>query len=484
MFRREPERERSAAPEEPLRGRRGMPGAGCLASRPAARAGPCPCGDRKRLRSPGPGVPYPSCSGLGLDGFLQRLDEVGALPGERAVAAGLAAEMAVGRGLGVDRLVEVEVTADARRRQIHVLADRRFDLVFGHALAGAVQVDIDRQRLRDADRVGELDRAAVGKAGGHDVLGEVAGGIGGRTVDLGRVLAGECAAAMRSRTAVSVDDDLAAGEAGVAIRAADDELAGRVDVPLAIIGNLQLAERFADIGLDDGADLVGIPAVVEMLGRKYDRGRFRRLAVDVTHRHLALGVRAELGDFAITLLAGGCEQLQDLVGIIDRRRHQVRRFLAGITEHDALVAGALVALLIGGAIDALGDVGRLRVQEHVDLCLFPVEAVLLVADILDRTAGSGLELRRVDDVVAVLVLLHQARRQADLAGNDDAVGRRQRLAGNAHAPRIDAGLGRFAVDQVDDLVGDAVTHFVRVTFGNRFAGKEIIRAHSGIPLKE
>lgn len=134
------------------------------------------------------------------------------------------------------------------------------------------------------------------------------------------------------RRAVGVDDDLAAGEARIAVRSADHELAGRVDVPLAIVGDLQLAERFADIGLDDGADLLRIPALVEMLGRKHDRGCFRRLAVDVTHGHLALGVGAELGDFAVALLAGNCEQLQDLVGIIDRGRHQVRRFAAGITE--------------------------------------------------------------------------------------------------------------------------------------------------------
>lgn len=89
------------------------------------------------------------------------------------------------------------MAADTGRRKVHVLADSRFDLILGD-LAGAVQVDIDRQRLGDADRVGDLDRAAVGKTGGDDVLGKIAGGIGGRTVDLRRVLAGECAAAMRS----------------------------------------------------------------------------------------------------------------------------------------------------------------------------------------------------------------------------------------------------------------------------------------------
>ena len=98
-------------------------------------------------------------------------------------------------------------------------------------MAGAVQIDIDRQRLGDADRVGELQRAAVGEPGRDDVLGEIAGGVGGRTVDLGRILAGEGAAAVRRRAAVGVDDDLAAGEAGVAVGAADVELAGRIDVP-------------------------------------------------------------------------------------------------------------------------------------------------------------------------------------------------------------------------------------------------------------
>ena len=83
--------------------------------------------------------------------------------------------------------------------------------------------------MGDADRVGDLDLAALGEAGGDDVLGDVAGGVGGRAVDLGRVLAGEGAAAVAGHAAVGVDDDLAAGEAGVADRAADHELAGRVD---------------------------------------------------------------------------------------------------------------------------------------------------------------------------------------------------------------------------------------------------------------
>jgi hypothetical protein len=37
-------------------------------------------------------------------------------------------------------------------------------------LAGAVEIDIDRQRLRHADGIGQLDGAALGKAGGDAFL--------------------------------------------------------------------------------------------------------------------------------------------------------------------------------------------------------------------------------------------------------------------------------------------------------------------------
>ncbi len=115
---------------------------------------------------------------------------------------------------------------DAARREVHRLHQRGLELAF-FDMAGAVQVGIDRQRTRDADRIRKLQRAAIGEACSDDVLGEIAGGVGGRAVDLGRVLAGERAAAVRGRAAVSVDDDLTAGEAAVAVGAADEELAGR-----------------------------------------------------------------------------------------------------------------------------------------------------------------------------------------------------------------------------------------------------------------
>ena len=76
-----------------------------------------------------------------------------------------------------------------------------------------MRIDIDRQGLGDADRIGKLDRAAIGKPGGNDVFRQIARGISGRAIDFCRVLARERTAAMRRRPAIGIDNDLPAGQA-------------------------------------------------------------------------------------------------------------------------------------------------------------------------------------------------------------------------------------------------------------------------------
>ncbi len=208
--------------------------------------------------------------------------------------------MAVGGGRHVDRLVEAEMGADALGRQPdelrqHLLEPRRGDAV----RLGAVQVDIERQRLGDADRIAELDRAAAGEARGDDVLGEVAADIGGRAVDLGRVLAGERAAAVRGRAAIGVDDDLAAGEAGVAVRAADLEQPGRVDEDgVVVIGHPARGQHLGEHALHIVAQLRLVGAL-GVLGRDDQLHRAHRPPVLISERHLALRVRLEEVGIAI-----------------------------------------------------------------------------------------------------------------------------------------------------------------------------------------
>src|SRR5690606_20122265 len=99
-----------------------------------------------------------------------------------------------------------------------------------------------------------------------------------------------------------------------------------------------------------------------------------------------------------------------------------------------------------------------------DLRGLPVEAFLLIADVADGLAGERAELGRVDDLVAVLVQLHQRIRKADLASDDDAVRRCKRLAGDAHAPGIDPGPFCFAIDKVYDLVRNSVADLIWMAF--------------------
>ena len=108
--------------------------------------------------------------------------------------------------------------------KVEVLADQALDRLLRDDVR-AEAVDEDAERMRDADRVGDLDLAAVGEAGRDDVLRHVARGVRGRAVDLGRILAREGAAAVRRGAAVGVDDDLASRQARVAHRPADHELA-------------------------------------------------------------------------------------------------------------------------------------------------------------------------------------------------------------------------------------------------------------------
>ena len=59
------------------------------------------------------------------------------------------------------------------------------------------------------------------------------------------------------------------------------------------------------------------------------------------------------------------------------------------------------------------------------------------------------------------------RRTSNLTGENDSIGRRQGLASD---PRVRIG-GQVGID---DRIGYAIGHLVRMTFRNRFAGEEII----------
>ncbi len=78
-----------------------------------------------------------------------------------------------------------------------------------------------------------------------------------------------------------------------------------------------------------------------MLGRDNDRGDADRLAVFVGNRDLALAVGANPVD--VLLLTQFGELVQDPVRQGNGERHQFGRLVAGVSEHQALVARSTVS---------------------------------------------------------------------------------------------------------------------------------------------
>ena len=332
-------------------------------------------------------------------------------------------------------------------------------------LLGPERLEHDRHRVRDADRVGDLHLAAIREARRDDVLRDPPGRVGGRAIDLRRVLAGERAAAVAGHAAVGVDDDLAARQAAVADRAADDEATRRVDEELLAqrvgVVHVRGQDREDDVLPEVGEDLVA-GRVLGVLGGDQELLDRRRDAVDIPHRHLRLAVRAQVVQRAV--VADRRELLGELVRERDRQRHELRRLVGRVAEHHALVARAgeieLVvvghaALTLVGLVDALRDVRRLLVDrvEHGARIGGEPELGVDVADPAHRLAHDLLD---VDE-----------RLGRDLTGHDDEARVHERLARHART-RIVAEAG------VQDAVGDLVGDLVGMTLRDGLGGEEVL----------
>ncbi len=340
-----------------------------------------------------------------------------------------------------------------------MLADQLFDLLVGD-LAGAEGGDRNRGRLGHADGVGDLHFATVGQAGGHHVLGHVARGIGSRTVDLGRILAGERATTVTRPAAVGVDDDLATGQAAIAHRAADHELAGRVDVELgALVQPLGRQHRLEDF-LAHRFDQVLLLHARVVLGRQHHRIDRRRHAVFIAQGDLRLGVRTQPGQRRVLLLADLGLLLDQAVREVDRRRHEAVGFVGGIAEHQALVARTLLLGVL--AIHALVDVRRLLADqvEHATGLAVEADVGTVVADVQNDLAGQRFQ---IDPGTG-----------GHFAGHDRNAGLDHRLAGHAGALVL-------RQDGVQHCVGDLVGDLVRMAFGDRFGGEQVAGHQAYIP---
>ena len=181
-----------------------------------------------------------------------------------------------------------------------------------------------------------------------------------------------------------------------------------------------------------------------------------RLAVHIAHGDLALGVRAQKRQAPVLAQLGLA--LDQAVCVVNRSGHQFRCFVAGVAEHQALVASAGVQMIVGGVIHALGNIVALLVVGHQHGATPVVNAVVGVV-VADALQGIACHL----DVVHMGV-------GGDLACQYHQTGVAQGLGSNT-------GFRVLREDRVQNGIRDLIGHLVGVTFRDRLGSKEKIVRH-------
>ena len=227
------------------------------------------------------------------------------------------------------------------------------------------------------------------------------------------------------------------------MRTANHEAAGGVDVDDGFFIQHLLRNDLLDDFFLESLDDIGVLDLRIMLGGDDDGMDSLGTAVrGIFDRDLGFAVGPEPINFLFQPELG---KLVDYgPGVRDRHRHQLRSFRAGVAEHHALVAGALLAVEALVAGNAHVNVGRLLVDAGHDGAGFSVEAKfrIVVADPSHSVPGDLLEIERGFG--------------GDLAGNDNESGGGHNFAGYA---------ARFILTQrfVQNGVRDLVADFVRVS---------------------
>ena len=119
-------------------------------------------------------------------GAAQGIGQIGAFPAKSAVSLRCATKVTVGCCTFIDWFVQPKMFTDAARCQIHRLINCAFNSRWINVIR-AMQICVNRQRPRHANRIRQLDRAFISDACGNDIFRQIARSIGRRAVNLGWV---------------------------------------------------------------------------------------------------------------------------------------------------------------------------------------------------------------------------------------------------------------------------------------------------------
>ncbi len=161
-----------------------------------------------------------------------------------------------------------------------------------------------------------------------------------------------------------------------------------------------------------------------------------------------------------SVLADVGQLFAELVGQQVRQRHAALRLVAGVSEHDALIAGAHVHVVLAD-VHAPGDVGTLLVDSHQHLAGLPAQPLGIdAAQIVHEGTESDLAHLIANDGLVI-----QVGRRGDLPEDHDHVVLGGGLAGHL-AQRVGGEAG------IEDGVGDLIAEFVGMAFVDAFGREE------------
>ena len=146
------------------------------------------------------------------------------------------------------------------------------------------------------------------------------------------------------------------------------------------------------------------------------------------------------------------------MGIKNGCRHEFFRFIAGISEHHALIACALFleeSLAFGHALRNIGGLG-VNAEENFAGRGGESDVGGCITDVGDDFADDGFP---IDFCF-----------RGDLSGNDNEVGCAERFT-------CDAAFGILCEAGVENRIGNLVGNFIGMSFGNGFRGENVFSAN-------
>src|SRR6266478_345837 len=353
-----------------------------------------------------------------------------------------ASEVTVSSRRPIDRSLELEGLNNAFGSQIEAILDDLCELCFwNHTSAESIHQNGDW--LSHTNHISELNFTLGCQLRRYDILGDVTRHVGRAAIHLGRIFSGESPAAVAAHPAVGIDDDLPPREATVSLRPADNEAARRVNVVYGIFIEVVHRDHRSDYPIDDGFFELAIVNFRAMLRRDNHALNLYRPAVSVFDGDLGFAIGSEkIGFAALTNLR---QILHQTMGHLNRKRHQLRSLVAGVTEHHPLIARPLFFVEPFALRHTLRNIRRLL----LDGCQNRTGVAV-------KTHG-GIGITNIPNDFANDVGVIHLSFASNLARNDHHSGFCQTFTGNP-AVRI---AGQMSVE---NRIRDLVAQFVWMTF--------------------